>query len=83
MEKRVALLGIVVEDMKSVEKLNNILHGYSEYIIGRMGLPYHAKKHQYYQYRPGRAFGCDQRAFRQAWNAERGHIQSGVLQIYG
>ena len=43
MEKRVALLGIVVEDMKSVEKLNNILHGYSEYIIGRMGLPYHAK----------------------------------------
>jgi putative iron-only hydrogenase system regulator len=43
METRVALLGIVVENMESVEKLNNILHQYSEYIIGRMGLPYHKK----------------------------------------
>jgi putative iron-only hydrogenase system regulator len=40
METRVALLGIVVENADSVEKLNDILHHYSKYIIGRMGLPY-------------------------------------------
>lgn len=43
METRVALLGIVVENAESVEKLNNILHQYGAYIIGRMGLPYREK----------------------------------------
>lgn len=37
---RVALLSIIVEKMESVESLNSILHEYSEYIIGRMGIPY-------------------------------------------
>lgn len=40
MENRVALVGIVVENFNSVEELNRILHEYSEYIIGRMGIPY-------------------------------------------
>lgn len=39
-ENRVALLGVVVEDADSVEKLNSLLHEYKDYIIGRMGLPY-------------------------------------------
>ena len=39
-EKRVALLGIIVEDMSSTEKINAILHECSEHIIGRMGIPY-------------------------------------------
>lgn len=43
MEARVAIIGIIVEDLGSVEKLNEILHDYSKYIIGRMGLPYHKK----------------------------------------
>ena len=43
METRVALIGIVVEDMNSGMELNNILHEYSPYIIGRMGLPYREK----------------------------------------
>lgn len=43
METRVALIGIVVEKAGSVEKLNDILHQYSGYIIGRMGLPYQKK----------------------------------------
>ncbi len=43
METRVALIGIVVEDMDSVEKLNGLLHDYGQYIIGRMGLPYEKK----------------------------------------
>lgn len=43
MENRVALIGIVVEQYDSAEKLNQILHGYGEYIIGRMGVPYREK----------------------------------------
>ena len=43
MEKRVALIGIVVEDMESVEALNHILHEYGDYIIGRMGIPYRCR----------------------------------------
>ena len=40
---RVAQLGIVVENPDSVEKLNAILHQYGEYVIGRMGIPYHKR----------------------------------------
>ncbi len=39
MEKRVALIAIVVENLRQVEKVNAILHTYNELIIGRMGLP--------------------------------------------
>lgn len=39
METRIALIGIVVESKDSVKKLNDILHDYGEYIIGRMGIP--------------------------------------------
>lgn len=44
METRVAIIGIIVENMDSVAELNNILHDYSNYIIGRMGIPYRQKK---------------------------------------
>lgn len=44
METRVAIIAIIVENPDSVEKLNSVLHDYSEYIIGRMGIPYRAKK---------------------------------------
>jgi putative iron-only hydrogenase system regulator len=40
METRIALLGIILEDMSQVEKLNGLLHECSQYVIGRMGLPY-------------------------------------------
>jgi len=40
METRIAVVGIIVENPDSVERLNNILHEYSQYIIGRMGIPY-------------------------------------------
>lgn len=42
-QTRVAQLGIVVENSDSVEKLNAILHQYGEYVIGRMGIPYHKR----------------------------------------
>ncbi len=43
METRIALIGIIVEDMNATEKLNSILHEYGQYIIGRMGIPYREK----------------------------------------
>ena len=44
METRVALIGIIVEDPGAVDALNAILHEYSAYIIGRMGIPYRQKQ---------------------------------------
>ncbi len=43
METRVAVIGIIVEEPTSVEQLNGVLHEYSGYIIGRMGIPYREK----------------------------------------
>ena len=43
MDSRVAIIGIIVEEEASVEELNQILHEYGAYIIGRMGIPYPKK----------------------------------------
>lgn len=43
METRIAVIGIVVEAEESVERLNEVLHEYRGYIIGRMGIPYRQK----------------------------------------
>ena len=43
-ETRLAIIAIVVEDSSCVPQLNALLHEYSSYIIGRMGIPYPAKK---------------------------------------
>lgn len=43
METRVSIIGIIVENTDSINKLNDLLHEYGEYIIGRMGLPYPKK----------------------------------------
>lgn len=40
MDQRIAILGIIVEDMDRVERVNELLHEYREYIVGRMGMPY-------------------------------------------
>ena len=40
MDRRIAILGIIVEDMDRVERVNELLHEYREYIVGRMGMPY-------------------------------------------
>ena len=44
MTNRVAVLAIVVENKDSVFALNQILHEFGDYIIGRMGIPYREKK---------------------------------------
>ncbi|MCH5279188.1 MAG: iron-only hydrogenase system regulator [Christensenellaceae bacterium] len=43
MESRVAVVAAIVENTDSVDMLNQLLHEYGEYIIGRMGIPYREK----------------------------------------
>ncbi|MGI6229899.1 MAG: TM1266 family iron-only hydrogenase system putative regulator [Tractidigestivibacter sp.] len=43
-ETRVAVMAIIVERPESVAQLNSTLHGYAQYVIGRMGIPY-PKRH--------------------------------------
>ncbi len=42
-ETRLAIIAIIVEEIEQTERLNKILHNYSQYIIGRMGIPYQKK----------------------------------------
>lgn len=37
---RIALIGVIVSQPESVERLNAILHEYGENIVGRMGIPH-------------------------------------------
>jgi putative iron-only hydrogenase system regulator len=43
METRIALIGIIVENTEEVDSVNQILHEYGKYIVGRMGIPYKEK----------------------------------------
>lgn len=42
-DTRVAVISIIVENPDSVSQINEILHSASDYIIGRMGIPYRTK----------------------------------------
>lgn len=42
-ETRVAVIAVIVREGSSVSALNELLHQYGSYIIGRMGVPYRAK----------------------------------------
>ncbi|MDE6150024.1 MAG: iron-only hydrogenase system regulator [Ruminococcus sp.] len=41
---RAALIGIMVEDTECAKHINEILHQYNQYIIGRMGIPHVKQK---------------------------------------
>lgn len=43
MENKIAVVAIIVSDVKAVDKVNGLLHEYREYNIGRLGIPYHKK----------------------------------------
>lgn len=40
MDTRVAVVSIILETGSDVEKVNALLHEFSPYILGRMGIPY-------------------------------------------
>lgn len=42
-ETRVAVIAIVLESNAVSDKVNELLHEYGRYIIGRMGIPYREK----------------------------------------
>lgn len=66
-ETRIAVVGIIVENKEAVGEVNQILHDYSPYIIGRMGLPYEKKHVNIISVIVDAPAGPDQRAFREAW----------------
>ena len=43
METRVALVAIIVRENASVPALNELLHQYGSYMVGRMGVPYRSR----------------------------------------
>ena len=40
MDKRIAVAGIIIENINCVEEVNRVLHKFASIIVGRMGLPY-------------------------------------------
>lgn len=40
MNKRIAVLSIIIENTDSAAEVNSVLHDFAEYIVGRMGIPY-------------------------------------------
>jgi len=44
METRLAIIGIIVENKDSVERINALLSEFGQYIKGRLGLPYDEKE---------------------------------------
>ncbi|SHH16680.1 TM1266 family iron-only hydrogenase system putative regulator [Tepidibacter thalassicus] len=43
MNKRIGVIGIIVEDRDSVENVNKLLSLHGDIIVGRMGIPYKEK----------------------------------------
>ncbi len=43
METRIALVGIMMSDRSSAARLNEIVQEYSDYVVGRMGIPYNKR----------------------------------------
>ncbi|CVI71812.1 hypothetical protein BN3660_02383 [Eubacteriaceae bacterium CHKCI004] len=42
-ETRIAVLSIIVENTDTTAELNDIIHEYAKYMVGRMGIPYRAR----------------------------------------
>ena len=43
MEEKVAIIGIVTQDVTAAAQVNELLHEYADCIIGRIGVPYREK----------------------------------------
>jgi putative iron-only hydrogenase system regulator len=42
-ENKIAIIAIVVRELAASAKVNDLLHEYAPFIVGRMGIPYHDK----------------------------------------
>lgn len=43
MENRVSVISIIIKEEEAAGKVNEVLHEYREYVIGRMGIPYRSR----------------------------------------
>lgn len=43
MENKIAVVAIIVSEKNAVERINALLHSFSDYVVGRLGLPYKQK----------------------------------------
>jgi putative iron-only hydrogenase system regulator len=43
-DKRIGIVGIVIEDLSCAERVNAVLHEYAGLIVGRMGIPYRERE---------------------------------------
>ena len=40
LDKRLGVIGIIVDDINNAQEVNKILHDFSDIIVGRMGIPH-------------------------------------------
>ena len=40
MEEKIGVVAVVVEDFDKTDRVNELLHEYREYIVGRLGIPF-------------------------------------------
>lgn len=40
MNKRLGVIGIIIENVENAQAVNEVLHNFSDIIVGRMGIPY-------------------------------------------
>lgn len=44
LDKRLGVIGIIVEDIESAKAVNEVLHSFSDIIVGRMGIPHKERR---------------------------------------
>ncbi|WP_010233556.1 MULTISPECIES: TM1266 family iron-only hydrogenase system putative regulator [Clostridium] len=44
MDKRLGVIGIIVNNIENSKEVNDVLHNFSDIIVGRMGIPYKERK---------------------------------------
>lgn len=44
MDTRIAVLSIIIEEPGDISAVNELLHDYARYAVGRMGIPYRRKQ---------------------------------------
>ena len=44
MNSRVSVVSIIIKDEEAAGKVNELLHEFRQYVVGRMGIPYREKR---------------------------------------
>ena len=71
MDSRVSVISIIIKDEEAAVTVNELLHEFRNYIVGRMGIPVPAERSVDHQCGAGRAGRCDKLSFRKTWNVKR------------